>query len=180
MEFTIISIRARHHEQLFHDGLLLLRNVITLVLLFLLTGYGNLTEAKMIYPGRDGHSSLVYNQKTGDLSISLPDSSPSLHSIEITSLARLLQWNPDLERFPFDVGTPRKVLHLDVDGFREFPIPVALRPGLTGEHLADDLSTGTSCFFSCPIDDLVVIPEPSSIQLLSLGVFRTLLKRRRN
>jgi hypothetical protein len=120
----------------------------------------------------DDKPSLVYNPADGALSIAMPGDT-KWSTLEMISPNGMFTGTatPGLVLPPFDVFSPTKYFLLKTTGLGDQELGAALAPGLSGAALAAELEVNGSVLPSGPLSiDLLVVPEPSSIVMIGLGL----------
>lgn len=141
---------------------------LALVALFVST-----TQAALpLGPGAgDSIVSLIYNPATGNLKL---DAAGKLVStLQVNSAGKYFTaTRPTQADGSFDVYKPEKFFLLKPDGIGDSDFGNALPAGLDGNMLSNDLSVTGSLKPSGKLEgvNLNIVPEPSSIGLLSLGL----------
>ena len=128
-------------------------------------------------PEKPGTTILDYNSSNGDLLIYQdPDAEFEITAIEIQSENNIIQLTEcPFERTQcrlFDVFRSDKLFKLDPGGFNEVLFPGALEPGLTQQHVADELLVDGAVFLGGSFSDVImIVPEPTSgVWLLLVGL----------
>lgn len=117
---------------------------------------------------------LEYNPTNGDFrAYLLPEATRMMTTLEIVSQDGVFS-GPTCFLQPglFDIYTPGKLFKLDPAGFTEISCEAAVQPGLTLDHLVNDLTVSGSLTGGGSLTDAVfLVPEPTSFVLLCLGLF---------
>ncbi len=130
----------------------------------------------------DGLITLVYDPANG--SLSLDAAGKELTALEVLSAGSNFKGaKPAQVNGLFDVFTPAKFFILKPGNarFGDQDFGTALAPGLTKDQVGADLTVSGALFPSGGLGtvDLMYVPEPSSMGLLSLGLLG-LIRARRN
>lgn len=134
----------------------------------------------------DDKITLVYDPTSGNLSVDAAGKQWS--TLEILSAGGMFTGSAadGLVLPPFDVFSPTKYFLLKTAGLGDTDLGNALPPGMSREALAADLTVNGSVLPRGNINeaphgpvDLFVVPEPSSIVMIGLGLLGLLGLRRK-
>lgn len=132
---------------------------------------------------------IVYDPDSGNLALDIGDNltpDPYLSSFQIESAGSLLEgpFPPEFVSGFFDVYTPEKSFHLDVNGFHDFGSFGNVGLGRTGPELLADFTVDGSRLPDGDLADINVhivappIPEPSSIVLVLVAALGLMIRSR--
>lgn len=128
----------------------------------------------------DSIISLIYNPADGNLK--LDAAGKTVSTIQITSAGKYFTASrPSQADGSFDVYKPEKFFLLKPDGIGDTDFGKALPAGLDGNMLSGDLTVSGSLKPSGKLEgvNLNIVPEPTSLGLLGLGVLSLLGFRRK-
>ena len=128
----------------------------------------------------DGQTSIVYNATSGELAVDAP-ASVDLTSINIDSAAGIFTGDPAMNLGgSFDNDADDNIFRATFGcSFGSLSFGNVAQPGLSEQFVANDLTVVGSLAGGGGLGDvdLIYIPEPSSLLLLSLGLAGALLVR---
>jgi hypothetical protein len=127
-----------------------------------------------------------YSADTGDLHVYQDDAAEfEITALEIKSESNVFLYDKcpyaPVDCHLFDVYRADKLFRLDQGGYGEVLFPKALPVGLSHAFLANDLNVDGAIFLGGTFSDVVMlVPEPSPMALLTVGLLSVAVRRRRD
>ena len=135
---------------------------------------------------KPGTTIFEYSPDSGDLHVYQdPMAEFEITALEITSDSNAFLYDScpyePVDCYLFDVFRADKLFRLDQGGYGQVTFPAALPIGLTYDFLASDLNVDGAIFLGGKFSDVIMlVPEPSGVGLLCLGVLGLVARCRRN
>ena len=135
---------------------------------------------------KPGTTIFEYSPDSGDLHVYQdPMAEFEITALEITSDSNAFLYDScpyePVDCYLFDVFRADKLFRLDQGGYGQVTFPAALPTGLTYDFLASDLNVDGAIFLGGKFSDVIMlVPEPSGVGLLCLGVLGLVARCRRD
>jgi len=127
-----------------------------------------------------------YSPDTGDLHVYQDDAAEfEITALEIISDSEVFLYDScpyaPVDCYLFDVFRADKLFRLDQGGYGEVLFPQALPTGLSPAFLANDLNVDGAIFLGGTFSDVIMlVPEPSGLGLLAVGLLSFVMCARRS